>query len=227
MLSVVIPTLNEEVALPGCLESIGVHSGVEIVVSDGGSTDRTVAVARTVPQLVVVEGSPGRGQQLRRGAAAASGSILVFLHADCRLPAGWLEAVHAALADPAVALACFRLATEPVNPVGSVRRAWLRLLDLRSRGPFLPYGDQAFALRREVYARSGGFDPIPLMEDVALARRCRRLGRIGRVPLSVRASARRFELQPVRTRLMTLCFPWLYRLGVPPRRLAQWYGELR
>lgn len=227
MVTVVIPTLNEQAALPGCLESVGVSPRVEIVVSDGGSVDRTVAIARSTPGVIVVSGTSGRGPQLRRGASVASGRILVFLHADCRLPVGWLEAVQGALEDPLTTLACFRLSTRPSAPTGAVRRAWLRLVDARSRGLGLPYGDQAFAIRREVYDRVGGFPSVPLMEDVALADACRRRGRIRRLPLVVTTSGRRFEQQPIRTRLMTLSFPWLYRLGVSPRRLARWYGVVR
>ncbi len=134
MVTVVIPTLNEQAALPGCLESVGEGPRVEIVVSDGGSVDGTVAIARSQPGVIVVEGPPGRGQQMRRGASAASGNILLFLHADCRLPAGWLEAVVAALREPTTTLACFRLETAPSGAAGMMRRAWLRLLDLRSYG---------------------------------------------------------------------------------------------
>jgi rSAM/selenodomain-associated transferase 2 len=227
MVSVIIPTLNEEAALPDCLASVGEGADVEVVVSDGGSSDRTVALARSVPGVRVIEGGPGRGHQLRRGASAASGDFFVFLHADCRLPEGWREAVEQTLRDPAVALACFRLATEPVGPAGRLRRLWFRLLDLRSLAPLMPYGDQGFTLRREVYDQAGGFQPIPLMEDVALAGSCRRLGRVRRIPLAIRTSARRFQQQPVRTRLMTISFPWLFRCGVPPHLLARWYGEVR
>ena len=227
MVTVVIPTLNEQAALPGCLESVGEGPRIEIVVSDGGSVDETVAVAQSQPGVIVVEGPPGRGQQMRRGASVATGKILLFLHADCRLPTGWMEAVVGALREPTTTLVCFRLETVPSGAAGMVRRAWFRLLDLRSYGPGLPYGDQAFALRREVYDGVGGVPAIPLMEDVALARACRRRGRIRCLPLVVRTSGRRFERRPLRSRLMTLSFPLLFQLGVAPHRLARWYGEVR
>lgn len=225
--TVVIPTLNEQEALPGCLESVGSGPSIEIVVSDGGSVDQTVAVASSSPGVTVVEGPAGRGLQLRRGASTASGMTLLFLHADCRLPAGWRGAVDQALRETGTALACFRLATEPPQSNGLMRRAWFRLLDVRSYGPWLPYGDQVFALRREVYDRVGGMPPIPLMEDLEFARQCRRHGRIRRMPLVVRTSGRRFEQQPLRARLITLSFPLLFRLGVPPHSLSRWYGEVR
>ncbi len=228
-LSVVIPTLDEEACIAACLESVGSEPGVEIVVSDGGSRDRTIEVASRRGGVRVVTGDAGRGAQLRRGAAAASGSRLLFVHADCRLPEGWRDAVLAALADPEVALVSFRLHTEPPpgDPRGPVGRTWLRLLDLRSRGLGLPYGDQGMGLRREVLDEIGGFPEVPLMEDLELARRCRRVGRVRILPLEMRTTARRFVAHPVRTRLMTATFPLLYRLGVPADVLARWYGRGR
>ena len=227
-LSVVIPTLNEARTIESCLRAVGRRRGVEVVVSDGGSADGTVRRARS-SGAVVVEGLPGRGGQLNRGAAAAHAPRLLFLHADCRLPDGWLDAVTTALAEPENALACFRLRTEaaPGTRSSAIRRMWLRSLDLRSRGLRLPYGDQAFAVRRETFDRAGGFPEIPLMEDLAFARSCRRLGRICRLPLEIGTTARRTKAFPVRARVMMVVFPALFRLGVPPETLARWYGNAR
>ena len=227
--SVVIPTLNEGGTIEACLDSVGVNDGVEVVVSDGGSRDDTLPlVEERHDDILVTKGSAGRGQQLNRGASIASGRHLLFLHADCRLPLGWLSALQEALDDPKTALACFQLRTVPSNHRGSTRwrRHWLRLLDLRSLGLGLPYGDQGFGIRREVFDRVGGFPDIPLMEDVEMARACRRIGRFERIRLEMRTSARRFEKHPIKTRLMTATFPLMFRLGVSPWKLASWYrGE--
>ena len=227
-LSVVIPTLNEERTIESCLQAVGWRQDVEVVVSDGDSADGTLRRARSMG-AVVVEGPPGRGGQLNRGAAAAHADRLLFVHADCRLPPGWHDAVATALANPATSLACFRLHTEPPSGTGSslIRRIWLRTLDLRSRGLRLPYGDQAFAVRREVFDRVGGFPDIPLMEDLAFARDCRNVGRIRRLPMEIHTTARRTDAYPVRARLMMFVFPWLFRFGVPPGTLARWYGNAR
>ena len=225
--AVVVPALNEARRIRACLESIGWEAEA-IVVADGGSTDGTPEIAASVPGVRVLETPRGRGVQLAAGAAATAAPRLLFLHADCRLPPGWSRAAGEALDDPATALACFRLHTEPTDPAaGTLRRLWLRALDLRSFGLGLPYGDQGFAVRRETYEAAGGFPPIPLMEDVAFARACRALGRIRRLPLAVRTTARRFERRPVAARLCTATFPWLFRLGVPPETLARWYREVR
>jgi rSAM/selenodomain-associated transferase 2 len=227
-LAVVIPTLNEERTIGACLEAVGKPDGVEVVVSDGGSGDRTRELA-ALAGARVVEGAHGRGPQLNLGAQAAAAGGLLFLHADCRLPEGWLPVLKRALDDDATALACFRLHTEPSGERQRSRlyRRWLRVFDLRSFGLGLPYGDQGFALRREVFDLVGGFQEIPLMEDVAMARGCRSFGRIRRLPLEVRTTARRAEEHPLRTGLALMVFPTLFRLGVSPHTLVRWYGEVR
>lgn len=227
-LSVVVPTLNEENSIDRCLDSIGFDDGVDVVMSDGGSSDRTVSLA-AARGAAVVEGPPGRGGQLNRGAAAATGDVLLFLHADCVLPSGWQDALTSALADSQTSLTCFLLRTEPECPRAGSRLGglWLRTLDLRARGGRLPYGDQAFGVRREVFDRVGGFPDIPLMEDLAFARACRRVGEIRRLPLEIRTTARRTTRHPFRARLMMLVFPSLFQLGVSPATLARWYGNAR
>ena len=227
-LAIVIPTLNEERTIGACLEAVGKPDGVEVVVADGGSIDRTRELASAAGARVV-EGASGRGPQLNLGARSAAAGRLLFLHADCRLPNGWLPALQTALDDTATALACFRLHTEPSGGRrrSPLYRRWLRVFDLRSFGLGLPYGDQGFALRREVFDRVGGFQEIPLMEDVALARSCRRLGKIRRLSLEVHTTARRAEGHPLRTGLALATFPTLYRLGVSPSTLIRWYGEVR
>ena len=227
-LAVVIPTLNEEGTIGACMEAIGGSYGLSVVVSDGGSTDGTRALAARHGARVV-HGSPGRGPQLNRGAAEVEAEAYLFLHADCLLPPGWRAALHAALKDRSTALACFRLHTEPVATIRRSRlyRTWLRVLDIGARGLRTPYGDQGLAVRREVFETVGGFPAIPLMEEVAFSRACRRVGRIQRLPMEMRTTARRFEGSPVRTGLIFMTFPTLYRLGVSPNTLARWYGAAK
>jgi rSAM/selenodomain-associated transferase 2 len=224
-LAVVVPTLNEEDTIEACLESVGEDNGLAVVVSDGGSRDGTCAQAARLGALVV-EGPCGRGPQLNRGAAAVEAEAYLFLHADCLLPTGWCEALRGALQDRSTALACFRLHTLPAGEDRRSRfyRTWLRVLDIGARGLRAPYGDQGLGVRREVFDTVGGFQEIPLMEDVAFSRACRRIGRVHRLPMEMRTTARRFERSPVRTGIMFVTFPSLYRLGVSPHTLARWYG---
>lgn len=224
----IVPTLDEEAVIDTCLDSVREPS-VEIIVSDGGSSDSTVDIVRSRTGVRLITGPSGRGPQLNRGAEAARAPRLLFLHADCRLPGGWLRPLLEAVDEPQNSLACFRLHTASSAPGrrGIWPRWWPRLLDLRSRTPALPYGDQGFAMRRGVFERIGGFPDIPLMEDVVCAKRCRAIGRILRIPLEISTTARRFERHPVRARLMTATFPLLFAIGFSPWRLAAWYRNLR
>lgn len=226
-LAVVIPTLNEEGVIGACVEAVGADSHTVVVVSDGGSRDGTRAQAARLGALVV-ESPRGRGPQLNRGAAEVEAEAYLFLHADCLLPPGWREALRGALQDRSTALACFRLHTEPAGEKrrSGFYRTWLRVLDIGARGLRVPYGDQGLSVRREVFDTVGGFPEIPLMEDVAFSQSCRRIGRIHRLPMEMRTTARRFEHSPVRTGLMFMTFPSLYRLGVSPHTLARWYGAV-
>ncbi len=143
-----------------------------------------------------------------------------------RLPydaAGW---IRAALSDSRIVGSAFR--TWTVCDRGSSRLApLLHLADLRSRWAALPYGDQAIFVRASAFEQAGGFPDQPLMEDVELCRRLRRLGRLRTVPASVRVSGRRFLSRPLYSLVMARTLPLLYRFGVSPRMLAGLYGDPR
>jgi len=152
--------------------------------------------------------------------------VLLFLHADAQLPVDAAAWVARALADTQVVAGAFRLRT-----VADVGRNWLgpflRIADIRSHVTKLPYGDQALFVRRDAFEAVGGFPAEPLMEDIGLVRRLRRLGRIVTVPAYVRVSGRRFLQHPIAGTLAMWTFPSLQRLGVPPRWLARLYGNPR
>lgn len=224
-LTVVVPTLDEEARLGHLLDDL-VARVDEVVVADGGSRDATVAVARARGARVVV--SPrGRGVQLHAGACAASGEVLWFVHADARLPAGVERRVIDTLRRDGVVAGAFR--TRTLLDRGD--RRWftpvLPLADLRPRYTRLPYGDQALFCWAWAYRVCGGYPPQPLLEDVELARRLRRVGAIVTLPDAVAVSARRWAAHPLRTALVMNTFPTLARLGVPLSTLARWYGHPR
>jgi rSAM/selenodomain-associated transferase 2 len=226
-LSVVIPTLDERARIDARLRELSARRVDEVIVADGGSRDGTVEVARAHRGVHVVTAPRGRGRQLNAGARSARGDVLLFLHADTELPDDVRTWVEQTLADTRVVAGAFRVRT--VADAG--RRNWLgpllRIADIRSHVTRLPYGDQALFVRRDAFYRVGGFPDEPLMEDVGLVRRLRRIGRIVTVPAYVRASGRRFLQHPITGTLAMWTFPTLHRVGVPPRVLARLYRNVR
>lgn len=223
----IIPVLDEAGCIDRCLAALVRQPGIdEIIVVDGGSTDDTRERAGLHPGVRVLESDRGRARQMNTGAAAASGDTLLFLHADAILPEAAATEIATALDRPGVAAGAFP--TWHVAERWGPGRAWLlHLADLRSRVSSLPYGDQGLFVRADTFRRAGGFPGLALMEDLALARRLRRLGRIhiGRRP--VRVSGRRFEAAPLYQTILVNLFPLLYAAGVPPRILARLYGNPR
>jgi hypothetical protein len=227
-ISVVIPVLDEEARIGRQLQRLAFLRGLhEVIVVDGGSRDRTVERARASGHARVIDAPRGRASQMNAGAAAATGEVVLFLHADVELPADAPRRVAEALAAPEVVAGAFRTWTVPDGD----RRRWLgpllHLADLRSRYSSLPYGDQAIFARAEAFRAAGGFPVQPLMEDLELGRRLRRIGAIRTVPSSVRVSGRRFQARPITSFILVNLFPFLYRLGVRPGTLARVYGSPR
>lgn len=223
-LSVVIPVLDEEQRILEQLNDLSEMDGIdELIVVDGGSSDRTQELVRSTGTRLL-ESRRGRGPQLNVGARAASGQALLFLHADVRLPRGAPAEVRQILGSHHAG--AFRIRT--VDPSGEHPLApLLPVADLRARVTRLPYGDQALFVRRQAFEAAGGYPEQPLMEDLELSRRLRRQGRIALAEGCVEVSGRRFLGQPMRTTLMWNLFPLAYRLGVSPERLARLYGVVR
>ncbi len=221
-LSVIIPALNEEKTIGRTLKRLRGGSVWEVIVIDGQSTDRTREIARAYGAMVI-ESSPGRGRQLTVGAAAATGDTLLFLHADTFLPLCFDEHICRVLDQPGVCAGAFRLL---IDAEGRSFRLIEKLVNFRSRVRRMPYGDQAVFVPADVFHRAGGFPDLPIMEDYALVRRLRRMGRIEIAPATVVTSARRWLEHGVwRTTLLNQVCIAAYRLGVPPARIARWCGR--
>jgi rSAM/selenodomain-associated transferase 2 len=223
LISVVIPTLDAAAELPVTLAPLaGARLIREIIVSDGGSRDDTVAIAHAAGARVVT-GSRGRGTQMIAGAAVAAGKWLLFLHADCRLGPGWEEAAGDFIAKPGITgqAGYFIFALDDPDPAA---RRLERFVAWRCRALGLPYGDQGLLIARSLYDSVGGYAPLPLMEDVDLVRR---LGRHRLAPIAAIAvsSARRYRREGyLRRPLRNLLCLSLYFAGVPPRRITRLYG---
>jgi rSAM/selenodomain-associated transferase 2 len=224
-LSVIVPTLNAAHTLGRTLDALTPqrHGLIkEVVIVDGGSDDETLDIAQKLG-CRVVRASKGRGTQLRRGAAAATGEWLLFLHADTRLNADWATFTSDFVARPGsgqlAAVFQFRL-----DDIRTRARALEVLVSLRTRWLGLPYGDQALILSRKFYDDIGGFSDIPLMEDVDIIRRIGRR-RLTILPAYAVTSAQRYRRDGyMRRSLRNLICLGLYFLGVPPARIAKFYG---
>jgi rSAM/selenodomain-associated transferase 2 len=216
-IAVVIPALDEAETVEAAIASA--RSADEIVVVDGGSLDRTADRARAAGAQVLT--SPrGRARQLDAGWRATGAEVVLFLHADTRLPLGWADAVRDALAAPDVAGGAFRLRFDERSPAmrivewGAHRRAALA---------GLPYGDQALFVRRRVLEAVGGIAPVPIAEDLDLVRALRAHGRLALLPLAVSTSARRYRKHGVlRTWARNALALAAWRLGVDRDRIARW-----
>ncbi len=222
MISVVIPTLNEAENLGRLIGDLRAESeAAEIVVADGGSRDRTVAVAAGHGARVV-RSATGRGQQLGAGARAAAGDVLLFLHADSRFPAGGLRRIREMLAaSPGAVGGNFRVVWDGDSSFS--RRLTRFYHALRRLG--LYYGDSGIFVRRAAYHAIGGFRPIAVMEDYDFVRRLERHGKTVRIDdLPLVTSSRKFAGR----RSPAIVWGWfwihaLYHLGVAPERLARMY----
>jgi rSAM/selenodomain-associated transferase 2 len=229
IVSVIIPTLNEQAVLAKTLAHTAELGFDEIVVVDGGSEDETVAIAQTLcPHLTgarVITAPQGRARQMNEGAKASRGEGLLFLHADTRLPPDAKRLIISALADSGVAGGRFDVRFDSPSPWAGVIST---LMNLRSRWTGIATGDQAIFVRRRVFEGLGGFSDIPLMEDIEFSKRLKRAGRIARLRQTVVTSFRRWERQgPLRTITLMWILRLLYWLGVSPHRLKNFYAVVR
>jgi rSAM/selenodomain-associated transferase 2 len=222
-ISIIIPTLNEASTIHAAAASLDRWRGrVEVIVADGGSTDGTLDAVREF-DWPVVRASRGRGPQMNGGARVASGEVLLFLHADTRLPDEALTMIEDALKETTICAGNFELRFD-----GQTREARL----LTRLYPFLRfggmcYGDSAMFVRRQVFESLGGYRDFPIFEDVDLFRRLKRAGRFARLPAYATTSSRRFEGRFVRTFALWSLLQVLYWIGVSPRRLDRLYRQAR
>ncbi len=219
-LSVIIPGLNEEHIIAEVVAHALSEPGIEVIVVDGGSGDRTVEVA-TAAGARVLSTAAGRAQQMNVGAMAATSTTLLFLHADTRLPDGFATQIQRTLAQPGVVAGAFELCIDGDVPGLSLIEWGVKW---RSHLCQMPYGDQAIFLRTSTFQRVGGFAELPIMEDFDLVRRLRLLGKVAIAPSAVTTSGRRWEkLGVLRTTWVNQAIIVAYLLGVAPQKIARWY----
>lgn len=220
-LSIVIPALNEAAGIEATLKALQPlrARGVELVLADGGSGDTTVAVAR--PWVDTVADAPrGRALQMNAGAARAQADALMFLHADTRLPPSGDVLALQSLAEGA----CWGRFDVRIEGRPRMLRVVAVLMNLRSRLRGIATGDQAIFVTRAAFERVGGFPAQPLMEDIEISRRLKRLGRPACLRARVCTSGQRWEQRGVwRTIVLMWRLRWRYWRGVPAAQLAEAY----
>lgn len=221
-LSVVIPTLNEEFILSECISHVyKTDPNVEIIIADGGSTDRTMQIAIEHGATVCCA-EQGRGSQCNAGAALASGDVLIFLHADTKLPEEAMNQLKNIFQNDSVLVGTFHISFD-------IQHWLLRLFCWLSRfdmGRFR-FGDQCIVIRKSFFDTLGGFPNWRLFEDIELIRKARKKTRIYRFPMTVVTSARKLiQNGIIRQQVRNTCYTALYLLGVSPEKLATIYeGE--
>jgi rSAM/selenodomain-associated transferase 2/rSAM/selenodomain-associated transferase 1 len=225
-ISVVIPAWNEAEHIGAAVRSAIAGGACEVIVADAASDDGTAEAAEQAGAVLVGLDDRSRARQMNAGAKAASGDVVLFLHADCVLPPRFAELVRDALQDPEVVAGAFGFGVAD-QAIGTSAKTLIRAAgSVRARFG-LPYGDQALFLPAMLFADLGGFPDQQTMEDYELALRLRRLGRIARLDAKVLSSARLWSehglVRPTATYLAVITG---YRLGVPAEKLAPWCSPI-
>jgi rSAM/selenodomain-associated transferase 2 len=223
-ISIIVPVLDEEKQLATTLEGLMALAPHEILVVDGGSSDRSREVAGRLG-VNVMSAERGRARQMNRGAAQATGEVLLFLHADTRLPASAFAEIRDAFTNADCVGGRFDVELEGDHWMLPVVA---RMISERSRLTKVATGDQALFVRRGVFEQMGGFPDIPLMEDIAFCRRLKLMGQVACLRSRVVTSGRRWEIDGIwRTIFRMWALKLLYLGGVSPARLKQYYGDTR
>jgi rSAM/selenodomain-associated transferase 2/rSAM/selenodomain-associated transferase 1 len=219
-ISIIIPALNEADTIAATLSALTNRAEVEVILVDGGSCDDTADIARSSGAKVLTT-TPSKARQMNAGAAAATGEILLFLHADTRLPKNFEKPILDKISQNGVAAGAFQLC---IDSDGRGLRFIERVANWRSRHLQAPYGDQGIFVTKALFDEIGGYPDIPIMEDFELIRRLRRKGKIVILNEALKTSPRRWlNMGIFKTWLINQIIIIAYHFGASPESLAHWY----
>ncbi len=222
VISIIIPALNEERYIGTTLEHLSTLKGdFEIIVVDGGSRDKTLAILNKYPAIKVLSTEKGRGAQMNKGALHGRGEIVLFLHADTLLPPDAYLCIEEYLENPDHIGGSFYLTFDK-------KHILLQLYSWCSRwsAEFFTYGDHAIFMKKEIFQKIGGYKQLPFLEDVEIQKRLRKAGKFKKLKCAVLTSARRFEkVGVIKQLVIDVLLVVFYKSGVSPYRLKQFYKD--
>jgi rSAM/selenodomain-associated transferase 2 len=222
--SIIVPTFNEAQGLKETLTQIQQLCPHELVVSDGGSDDNTLEIAKKFTKHVVYSPA-GRALQMNSGAQIATGDIFLFLHADSRIELASFEKMLCSLKSSDKIGGAFSLCID--SDKWSLRLI-TRLANLRSKYLGMAYGDQAFFVKNSTFQQMNGFTEFPICEDIDFFKRLRKLGPVILLKEKALTSPRRWMKEGIWfTTLRNILIATLFELGFPPRILTKWYQAIR
>jgi rSAM/selenodomain-associated transferase 2 len=222
MITVIIPTLNEASVIESAIESLlRCHGRFELIIADGYSSDGTLEIVRKFSRVKQVTSGRGRAKQMNKGAGLAKGNVLLFLHADTKLPITALQRIEEVMLDTSAVAGALCLTFDDSSLLLRLYSVFTRINHI-----LFTYGDQGLFVRRHTFMSIGGFREIPIMEDVEIQKRLRRMGKSVKIRCPVVTSARRFlKCGIVRQQILNSVLLFLYRVGIPSEILKPFYSD--
>lgn len=223
MVSVIIPILNEEKNIPILMKNLlSQNADYEIIFVDGGSTDESLSICSSYSMVKVISSEKGRACQMNKGAAAAYGNILLFLHADTLLPDKGIEAIEKVMRDQSICGGSFYLKFDNDSIILKFFSSFTKINNI-----YFTYGDQGLFMRRDIFIEMRGYKIMPIFEDLEIQKRLRKKGKFFKLPMAVSTSARRFlHHGKLKQQLLNMALLFAYELGISPTKIKKFYSDL-